>query len=63
MMEKDRRARLDNQRKLRELRRAESGRVDIFCSHDPHELERLSRQIAVEGRSEAVGLPRAVHHA
>jgi glyoxylase-like metal-dependent hydrolase (beta-lactamase superfamily II) len=63
MMEKDRRARLDNQRRLRELGRAESGRVDIFCSHDPHEFERLSRQVAVESSPDAVGLPRVVHHA
>ncbi|HLV20459.1 MAG TPA: MBL fold metallo-hydrolase [Polyangiaceae bacterium] len=40
MMEKDRSARLDNQARLRELRRAASGEVEIFCSHDVREFER-----------------------
>lgn len=42
MMEKDRRARLGNQRRLRELRRAHGSEVDILCSHDPHDFERLA---------------------
>jgi glyoxylase-like metal-dependent hydrolase (beta-lactamase superfamily II) len=51
MMEKDRKARLANQRRLRELRRARSKEVDIFCSHDLVELERLSEQGARSGIS------------
>ena len=42
LMEKDRRARLDNQRRLRELRRRHGSEVRVFCSHDPHEYEALS---------------------
>ena len=42
MMEKDRRARLDNQRRLRELRRRHGSEVRVFCSHDPLEYEELS---------------------
>lgn len=46
MMEKDRSARLRNQRRLRELRRARAGEVDVFCAHDLLELERLSGRSA-----------------
>ncbi|HYF19773.1 MAG TPA: MBL fold metallo-hydrolase [Ramlibacter sp.] len=42
MMEKDRRARLANQRRLRELRRRHAGQVTICCGHDPVEFERLT---------------------
>jgi glyoxylase-like metal-dependent hydrolase (beta-lactamase superfamily II) len=42
MMEKDRRARLDNQRRLRELRRSHGQEIDIVCGHDPIEFERLA---------------------
>jgi hypothetical protein len=42
LMEKDRRARLSNQSRLRQLRRAHPGQVDIFCSHDVREFERLA---------------------
>lgn len=42
MMEKDRKARLANQARLRELRRSQQGRVEIFCSHDVLEFERLA---------------------
>ena len=42
MLEKDRRARLDNQRRLRELRRRHGNEVSVFCSHDPLEYEALS---------------------
>jgi glyoxylase-like metal-dependent hydrolase (beta-lactamase superfamily II) len=42
MMEKDRQARLENQRRLRDLLRAHPGEVDVCCSHDPLEFERLS---------------------
>ncbi|WP_236518937.1 MBL fold metallo-hydrolase [Sandaracinus amylolyticus] len=47
MMEKDRRARLANQRRLRDLVARDEG-VEITCSHDVREFERLS------GRSAAV---------
>jgi glyoxylase-like metal-dependent hydrolase (beta-lactamase superfamily II) len=46
MMEKDRRARLWNQRRLRELRRTHASEVELFCSHDLLELERLSGRSA-----------------
>jgi glyoxylase-like metal-dependent hydrolase (beta-lactamase superfamily II) len=39
MMEKDRRARLSNQDRLRELLRDHAGDVHVICSHDPRELE------------------------
>lgn len=42
MMEKDHRARVWNQRRLRELRGNRSAEVEIFCSHDPTEFERLA---------------------
>src|SRR4051794_22503694 len=44
MMEKDRRARLWNQDRLRALR-AEHGReVEILCGHDPIEFERVAKR-------------------
>jgi hypothetical protein len=46
MMEKDRRARLWNQERLRELRRTHASEVEVFCSHDLLELERLSGRSA-----------------
>ena len=46
MMEKDRRARLWNQGRLRELRRAHADEVEVFCSHDLLEFERLSGRSA-----------------
>ena len=42
LMEKDRRARLDNQQRLRELVRTAGADVEIFCSHDLTEFERLA---------------------
>lgn len=42
MMEMDRDARLANQYRLRELRHRHGGEVEVFCSHDPAEFERLS---------------------
>jgi len=42
MLEKDRRARLDNQQRLRELRRRSGHEVRVFCAHDPLEYEQLS---------------------
>jgi glyoxylase-like metal-dependent hydrolase (beta-lactamase superfamily II) len=43
LMEKDRRARLANQERLRTLR-ANHEEVDIFCAHDPVEFNRLARR-------------------
>jgi glyoxylase-like metal-dependent hydrolase (beta-lactamase superfamily II) len=40
MMETDRTARLANQARLRALARAETGAIDLFCSHDATELLR-----------------------
>ncbi len=40
LMEKDRRARLDNQQRLRELVRTAGADLEIFCSHDLTEFER-----------------------
>jgi glyoxylase-like metal-dependent hydrolase (beta-lactamase superfamily II) len=48
MMEKDRRARLHNQQRLRALRASPAG-VDVFCAHDPAEFERLAgREMGAE---------------
>lgn len=46
MMEKDRRARLRNQARLRELRRTHAREVEVFCAHDVTEFERLSGRSA-----------------
>lgn len=46
MMEKDREARLWNQRRLRELGRSAAGEVVIACSHDVVEFERLAGRSA-----------------
>lgn len=46
MMEKDRDARLRNQRRLRCLRRDHAGEVELFCAHDLREFERLSGRSA-----------------
>ena len=46
MMEKDRDARLANQRRLRELRRSHGEKVRIACSHDVVEFERLAGRSA-----------------
>jgi glyoxylase-like metal-dependent hydrolase (beta-lactamase superfamily II) len=46
MMEKDRPARLANQQRLRELRQQHTADVDIFCSHDVLEFERLAGRSA-----------------
>jgi glyoxylase-like metal-dependent hydrolase (beta-lactamase superfamily II) len=56
MMEKDRKARLANQKRLRELRRREGAGIEIFCSHDVEEFERLS------GHSERAPAARAPAH-
>ncbi|KYG70555.1 MBL fold metallo-hydrolase [Bdellovibrio bacteriovorus] len=46
MMEKDRKARLWNQDRLRELKRTHSEEVEIFCAHDVVEFEKLSGRSA-----------------
>jgi glyoxylase-like metal-dependent hydrolase (beta-lactamase superfamily II) len=46
MLEKDRRARLTNQRRLRELRRDHGDEVDVFSGHDVAEYERLAGRSA-----------------
>ncbi|WP_217992381.1 MBL fold metallo-hydrolase [Nitrosomonas ureae] len=46
MMEKNRQLRLQNQRRLRELRHKQNGRVTVFCGHDVTEFERLSGRSA-----------------
>ena len=48
MMEKDRVARLGNQRRLRELKRDQGADVRITSSHDPIEFERFSGRAIVE---------------
>jgi glyoxylase-like metal-dependent hydrolase (beta-lactamase superfamily II) len=45
MMEKDRKQRLANQHRLRELRRRHGSEVRICCSHDPLEYEQLSGRL------------------
>ena len=44
MMEKDRRARLANQARLRQLIREHGREVNVFCAHDVVEFDRLSGQ-------------------
>nr|WP_284504212.1 MBL fold metallo-hydrolase [Caballeronia sp. ATUFL_F2_KS9A] len=48
MMEKDRAARLRNQARLRELCASvdSRGKLDVFCSHDPIEFERMAGRSA-----------------
>lgn len=42
LMEKNRRARLENQQRLRDLKRTSGSEIEIFCAHDVTEFERLS---------------------
>lgn len=42
MLEKDRKARLLNQLRLRDLRRMQGGQVTVVCAHDPLEFEQLT---------------------
>jgi glyoxylase-like metal-dependent hydrolase (beta-lactamase superfamily II) len=46
MMEKDRAARLRNQQRLRDLRAYHPTGLELYCSHDPVEFERLSGRAA-----------------
>lgn len=43
-MEKDRRARLANQARLRALRSQHGDRVTVVCAHDVREFERAARR-------------------
>jgi glyoxylase-like metal-dependent hydrolase (beta-lactamase superfamily II) len=45
LMEKDRRVRLENQQRLRELR-ANAADVQVVCAHDPFDFERVARRTA-----------------
>ena len=64
MMEKDRAARLENQRRLRALGRVAGGAVDIFCSHDVAEFERLAgRPASIPTSWIPAGLGRRPHEA
>jgi glyoxylase-like metal-dependent hydrolase (beta-lactamase superfamily II) len=56
LMEKNRGARLDNQTRLRELRRARGREVSLFCAHDPLEFEHLRLQ-RIESRQDAPSAP------
>lgn len=49
MMEKDRGARLANQRRLRQLKRSAPG-VELICGHDPREYETATHRPALERR-------------
>lgn len=58
MLEKDRKARLDNQARLRGLQRLHGHEVELFCSHDVAEFERCAaRSPAIP--VEALALPSA----
>jgi glyoxylase-like metal-dependent hydrolase (beta-lactamase superfamily II) len=46
MLEKDRKARLSNQNRLRALSMQHVAEVDVFCSHDVTEFERVSGRTA-----------------
>jgi len=53
MLEKDRPSRLQNQERLRELKRDHSGRVKVTSSHDVEEFEHLARR--------SLALPAGLH--
>ncbi|HEV7799911.1 MAG TPA: hypothetical protein VGP15_02435 [Burkholderiales bacterium] len=57
MMEKNRGARLWNQQRLRELKRAHARQVEMFCAHDIHEFERLSGHSARVPADRMAGVP------
>jgi glyoxylase-like metal-dependent hydrolase (beta-lactamase superfamily II) len=61
LMEMDRGARLANQERLRRLRHVHGGELELFCSHDPIEFERMTGQsIRVPF---AADVPARHHHA
>lgn len=58
LMEKDRRARLANQRRLRHLVRDHGDEVRVICSHDPRELEHdMGRSLDAPPVAVGVGSP------
>lgn len=57
MMEKDRRQRIGNQGRLRELKRRHGSEIIVFCAHDVHEFEALAARSHAE--PVAVRTPRA----
>jgi glyoxylase-like metal-dependent hydrolase (beta-lactamase superfamily II) len=59
MLEKDRTARFDNQRRLRELALREFA-VTVFCSHDVTEFERLAKRAANEPAQRPGHVPAAM---
>lgn len=63
MMEKDRRARLQNQDRLRRLRRDWASEITLFCAHDVVEFERLARRPAALPAEAMARAPRALDHA
>ena len=46
MMDKDHKARVWNQGRLRELKKSHPSEVEVFCSHDVYEFERLAERSA-----------------
>jgi glyoxylase-like metal-dependent hydrolase (beta-lactamase superfamily II) len=70
MMDKDHKARVWNQDRLRELRRTRAYEVEIFCAHDVVEFERLAGRsaevpadrIVPRGRSGTISEHRAYGH-
>jgi len=50
MMEKDRRSRLANQERLREVKLSKG--IELFCAHDRREFEHLARKPAFERRTQ-----------
>jgi glyoxylase-like metal-dependent hydrolase (beta-lactamase superfamily II) len=64
LMEQDRRLRLENQERLRELARKEADQVSVFCAHDRVELEALQHAPAEITRAvQAHHHERTPHHA
>jgi glyoxylase-like metal-dependent hydrolase (beta-lactamase superfamily II) len=63
MMDKDRRARRWNQKRLRHLAAHHAGGLRIFCSHDPYEFERLAGRSSYEPAAGVTPLPRLVPNA
>lgn len=59
LMEKDRQARLANQQRLRQLRHDHGADIEIFCSHDTGEFERLARRAASQAAGAAGERPDA----
>lgn len=60
LMEKDRRARLWNQKRLRELKHEHGGEVRLFSSHDPYEFEAIAKRSAYEPAHRLHEIPPAI---